>query len=75
MSRKSFLLRISPRLYQELESWAQREMRSVNGQMEYLLRDAVERHRRKPIDAADDDGIGDDGAGDDGIGDEAARTS
>jgi hypothetical protein len=45
-SRKPFLLRISPELYQELEAWAQQEFRSVNGQIEYLLKEAVTRRRR-----------------------------
>ena len=45
-SRKKFLLRINPALYQELEAWAKQEFRSVNGQIEFLLREAV--HRRKP---------------------------
>jgi hypothetical protein len=40
-SRKSFLLRISPALYGALESWAQQELRSVNGQIEYLLKEAI----------------------------------
>jgi hypothetical protein len=40
-SRKSFLMRIDPALWAELESWAQEELRSVNGQIEYLLRQAV----------------------------------
>lgn len=39
--RKPFLLRIDPALWAELESWAQAELRSVNGQIEYLLRQAV----------------------------------
>ena len=39
--RKSFLLRISPELWKELEQWAQSELRSVNGQIEFLLREAV----------------------------------
>ena len=39
--RKSFLLRIDPALWAELELWAQDELRSVNGQIEYLLRQAV----------------------------------
>jgi hypothetical protein len=43
--RKSFLLRMDPRLWADLESWAQDELRSVNGQIEYLLRQAV--HKRK----------------------------
>lgn len=44
--RKSFLLRISPELWPELEAWAGSELRSVNGQIEYLLREAVGRRRR-----------------------------
>jgi hypothetical protein len=44
-SRKSFLLRISPELYRELEAWAQQELRSVNGQIEYLLHQAVRRRK------------------------------
>jgi len=49
--RKSFLLRIDPGLWKELEAWAQDELRSVNGQIEYLLRQAVLRRRgeRPPV--------------------------
>jgi hypothetical protein len=43
--RKAFLLRIDPELWAELEAWAQAELRSVNGQIEFLLRDAVQRRR------------------------------
>ena len=39
--RKPFLLRIDPALWAELEAWAQDELRSVNGQIEYVLRQAV----------------------------------
>ena len=39
--RKSFLLRIDEELWTQLERWAQEELRSVNGQIEYLLRQAV----------------------------------
>lgn len=39
--RKSFLLRMDPELWKELEAWAQQELRSVNGQIEYLLKQAV----------------------------------
>jgi hypothetical protein len=45
MERKSFLLRIDPALWAELESWAQDELRSVNGQIEYLLRQAVQKRK------------------------------
>jgi hypothetical protein len=41
--RKAFLLRIDPALWAEIERLAQSELRSVNGQVEYLLRDALER--------------------------------
>lgn len=40
-ARKTFLLRIDPTLWAELETWAQEELRSVNGQIEYVLRQAV----------------------------------
>ena len=45
-SRKSFPLRINPVLYAAIESWAQEEFRSVNGQIEFLLKEAVDRRRR-----------------------------
>ena len=54
-ARKSFPLRISPELYDELRRWAEQEFRSVNGQIEFLLRDAVRRR-----------GGGDDAKGNDG---------
>jgi hypothetical protein len=44
--RKSFLLRIPPDLWNELEKWAADELRSVNGQIEYLLRQAVDKRKR-----------------------------
>jgi hypothetical protein len=40
-SRKAFLLRIDPRLWNALEKWASDELRSVNGQIEYVLARAV----------------------------------
>lgn len=43
--RKAFLLRIDPKLWAEIEAWAGDELRSVNGQIEFLLRDAVRRRR------------------------------
>jgi hypothetical protein len=44
--RKSFLLRIPPELWKELERWAASELRSINGQIEYLLREAVDKRKR-----------------------------
>jgi hypothetical protein len=46
--RKSFLIRIDPALWTELESWSQAELRSVNGQIEYLLKQAVQKRKRRP---------------------------
>jgi len=40
-SRKAFLLRVDPRVLEALERWAADELRSVNGQIEYLLRQAL----------------------------------
>ena len=49
--RKAFLLRINPELWAELEAWAADDLRSVNGQIEYLLKQAVISKRRKLADA------------------------
>lgn len=45
--RKAFLLRIDPALWAQLEAWARDELRSVNGQAEYLLKQAVQKRRGK----------------------------
>ncbi len=44
--RKSFLLRMDPKLWDELQGWAEEEMRSVNGQIEFLLKCAVTDRKR-----------------------------
>ena len=43
--RKAFLLRMDPELWREVEAWAQQDLRSVNGQIEFLLRQAVNRRK------------------------------
>jgi hypothetical protein len=43
--RKTFLLRTDPSLWREIENWAADELRSVNGQIEFILREAVRRRR------------------------------
>jgi hypothetical protein len=64
-ARKAFLLRIDPELWTELERWAAAELRSVNGQIEFVLREAVRRRRggsaagpdpRTPVSVPDDEG-------------------
>ena len=59
--KKKFLLRISPELWDELERWASAEMRSVNAQIEFLLRDAAKQRRGKELPAEADDGERDGG--------------
>jgi hypothetical protein len=46
--KKAFLLRIDPGVWAELERLAQSELRSVNSQIEFLLRDALARRRIAP---------------------------
>lgn len=47
--RKAFLLRIDPALWEDLNRWASQELRSVNGQIEWVLRRAVdEKFGRRP---------------------------
>lgn len=44
--RKKLLLRINPSLWEELNRWAAREFRSINGQIEFLLQRAVAERKR-----------------------------
>jgi hypothetical protein len=47
--RKPFLLRLPPALMAELRAWASHDLRSLNGHIEFLLREAVVRRKgRKP---------------------------
>ena len=45
--RKSFLLRLPPALYDALNLWAKDDLRSLNAQIEYLLREAVRKQGRE----------------------------
>ena len=54
-SRKAYLLRIDPALWHELEAWAQDELRSVNGQIEYLLKQAVAKRKGNHPDNSDNE--------------------
>ena len=44
--KKSVILRIDPKLWEDLNIWAKDELRSLNGQMEYILRDAVRKRKK-----------------------------
>ena len=52
-AEKKFLLRLPPRVFDELRRWAEQDMRSINGQIEWLLRAALrERLGKDPGDPA-----------------------
>lgn len=54
MSRKkSFLLRATPEIMEALQKWADDELRSVNAQIEYILRGALRKAGRLPSPQAD----------------------
>lgn len=56
--KKSFVLRIDPDTFQQIEKWAADEFRSVNGQIEWMmhksLKDAKRLKKSKPSDKSDE---------------------
>jgi len=44
--KKAFVLRVNPEMLKELEAWAQQDFRSLNGQIEYLLSEALKNQKR-----------------------------
>lgn len=44
--RKAFLLRVDPELLAALQTWADEELRSLNGQIEFALRQVLKEHGR-----------------------------
>lgn len=48
MARKQYPLRIDPKIWEAVQRWADDEMRSANGQVEWILRDALRRAGRLP---------------------------
>ena len=54
--RRSFLLRLPPELHDELRRWAEAEVRSLNGHVEFLLREAVRKRRRANEDSETEPG-------------------
>jgi len=53
--QKKFLLRISEEVWNDIERWAQDELRSVNGQIEFILREAVRARRKNQPDSSEKD--------------------
>lgn len=45
-ARKQIVLRLSPSLWADIAKWADEDFRSINGQIEYILTDAVNRRKR-----------------------------
>jgi hypothetical protein len=45
--KKAVILRIDPKLWKDLNIWAKDELRSLNGQVEYVLREAVKKRTGK----------------------------
>lgn len=46
-AKKQVLLRLSPKLWNELADWAEDEFRSINGQIEYLLTECVKKRKNQ----------------------------
>ncbi|HLO45396.1 MAG TPA: Arc family DNA-binding protein [Leadbetterella sp.] len=44
--KKPFVLRLTPEMMNELEKWAADEFRSVNGQIEYVLSEALKKRKK-----------------------------
>jgi len=49
-SKKSIILRIDPKLWNELNQWAKDDLRSLNAQIEYILRQAVNKRKKRKDD-------------------------
>ena len=45
-AKKQVLLRLSPSLWNDLAQWAEEDFRSINAQIEFLLADAVRKHKK-----------------------------
>lgn len=52
--KKTILLRLSPKMWEEINKWAEDEFRSVNGQIEYLLKEALARRNKSSKKARED---------------------
>lgn len=52
--KKTILLRLNPRMWEEISRWAEAEFRSVNGQIEYLLQEALRKRNKKGMDEEPD---------------------
>ncbi len=53
--KKQLLLRLSPTLWEEISRWAEDDFRSINGQIEYLLTEAVKKRRKVKIETTEEE--------------------
>jgi hypothetical protein len=53
--KKQLLLRLSPELWERINQWSEEEFRSVNGQIEYMLSEAVKKKYGKGRKVKEDD--------------------
>lgn len=44
--RKSVLLRLNSDMWNDIAAWAEDEFRSINGQIEYILSEAIKQHKK-----------------------------
>ncbi len=44
--KKTLLLRLNPKMWEEINRWAEEEFRSVNGQIEYILQEGLNKRRK-----------------------------
>lgn len=58
--RKSFALRIDSKTFEAMQRWARDDLRSLNGQIEYVLREAMRQSGRLPKRLPEEDGAGSD---------------
>ncbi len=59
MARKAFLLRLEPAVHDALQRWADAELRSMNAQVEFLLRRALRDAGRLKTEPGGERGDGD----------------
>jgi hypothetical protein len=52
--KKAFVLRVNPDMLKEIEIWAEQEFRSTNGQIEYILQQALNERKKTGKKKSDD---------------------
>ena len=71
--RKAFLLRIDPAILESLQKWADDELRSLNGQIEFVLRRVLQQEGRLRDNRNEGRGTRDEGRKDEGRKDEGRK--